>query len=650
MKLLSFGNRLLNKRGNKFMCGFIGFIHGNNVNNQDSTIIDNMLESITHRGPDSAGVYSDNVLTLGFRRLSILDLTDAANQPLYSPDGNVVLVFNGEIYNFQEIRKELQQVGYQFYTTSDSEVLLNSYLHFGVEILSKLRGMFAFCIWDKERDIQFIARDHFGIKPLYYSQNTTDQTILFGSEIKSFLNHPNFIKEFNNNALKPFLTFQYPALEETFFKGVLKLPPGHYMLIENRKINIHPYTAFDFEETSEPLDSYVESIQQTLEESVHAHKISDVKVGAFLSGGVDSSYVAKLLHPDSTYSVGFEGYTDEFDETNLAKLLSEELGFENKRKYVTASEAFETIHKIQWHMDEPDANLSSIPLYFLCELAKKDVTVVLSGEGADELFGGYDWYKPSKKMNSYKKIPLFLRKALAKIAKKMPANTYTTFLQNGALPIELRFIGQAFVWKEEDALEVLKPAYKHGPSIWDIVKPYYEKAKAYDEQTKMQYLDLHVWLPSQILLKADKMSMAHSLELRVPYLDKEVFNLAKTLPTNYRITDKGTKIALRKAAINELPTEWANRKKKGFPVPMKHWLREDKYYRIVKEMFEKPFVDQFFNKDLLLNYLEQHYVGTHNHTRYIWTVYVFCIWYEVYFPEVCNSSQVDSDTNILATA
>lgn len=619
------------------MCGFVGFIHGTQPF-QYKNFMKQMLETIVHRGPDSDGIYSDEKVTLGFRRLSILDLSTAASQPFSTENEDIVLVFNGEIYNYRELREELISYGHTFQTTSDTEVLLKGYIEYGTKVLQKIRGMFAFCIWDKKQNLQFIARDHFGIKPLYYTQHTTDNTILFGSEIKSFLPHPKFKKELNEKALRPFLTFQYPATDETFFKGVYKLTPGSFMLIQNGHIQIKSYWTHEFSPTTNSLDTHVQHIKKVLEDSVEAHSVSDVKVGSFLSGGVDSSYIAKLLKPDTTYSVGFQGYESMFDETSLAKALSEELQFENKQKHITADEAFEAIPKIQWHMDEPDSNLSSLPLYFLAELASKDVTVVLSGEGADELFGGYEWYKPSEKMEQYKKIPLPLRHILSAIAKSLPKNRYTNFLDNGAKSIEERFIGHAFVWQEDDALALLNGKYHKGPSVWDIVKTYYDKVQAEDDTTKMQYLDLHVWLPSQILLKADKMSMAHSLELRVPFLDKEVFKVASHIPTQYKVSTADTKIALRQAALDELPEAWAKRKKLGFPVPMRHWLREEKYYQMVRNTFEKAYIHEFFDQQLLLNYLDAHYEKKADHGRYVWTVYVFCVWYEQYFPEKCGWS------------
>lgn len=613
------------------MCGFIGYINGTNIIDHQQTI-ENMMNTIIHRGPDSGGIHTDDKVTLGFRRLSIIDLSDVANQPLYSADGSIVLVFNGEIYNFQDLREDLIQKGHQFKTKSDSEVLIYGYIEYGVDFVKKLRGMFAFCIWDKNKEEMFIARDGFGIKPLYFTNHTSDNTIIFGSEIKSFLPHPSFIKEINKDALRPYLTFQYSSMNETFFKGVFKLPPAHYMIIKDGKITkMEQYWDKKFHEKENSLEHYVNEIRETMKDSVDVHQISDVKVGAFLSGGVDSSYVTSLMRPNKTFSVGFKDYESMFNETTHSKDLCDILGIENESKYITAEECFEALPTIQYHMDEPQSNPSSVPLYFLCELASKDVTVVLSGEGADEIFGGYEWYQSSKKMETYEKVPFGLRKVIRGVVEKMPKSKISNFLIKGGQTVEERFIGEAVVWDEEDAFNVLKPEYRNGPTVRSITKGIYAEVPNHDDVSKMQYLDLNLWMPGDILLKADRMSMAHSLELRVPFLDKEVMELAKNIPSKYRVNEIDTKYALRQAANEELPGEWAKRKKLGFPVPIRHWLREEKYYNLVKEMFQADFTREFFDVNQLVGYLEEHYTGKANRARYIWTVYVFLVWYKRFF-------------------
>ena len=593
-----------------------------------------MMDAIIHRGPDSGRHYTDESVALGFRRLSIIDLKEESGQPMFNEDKSLVLVFNGEIYNYQQLREDLLAKGHTFTTETDSEVLLHGYEEYGVDILQKLRGMFAFVIWDTKKQSMFMARDFFGIKPLYYTQNTTDNSFIFGSEIKSFLKNPAFKKELNKDALKPYLTFQYSVLDETFFKGVFKLKPGHYMLYQNGQFEIKPYWDVQFNEKENSLEHYIQEINETMKESVNYHKISDVKVGSFLSGGVDSSYVTGLLKPNKTFSIGFKDYEGIFNETNLAEELSDILSIENYKKLMNADECFEALPTIQYHMDEPQSNLSSVPLYFLSKLASEHVTVVLSGEGADEIFGGYVWYQKSAKLEQYEKVPYAIRRTLSKMAQNLPQNKITTFLVKGGQKVEEKFIGQAKVFEEEDALRVLKDEYKNGPSVQSITKKVFDKVKGKDDVTKMQYLDLKLWLPGDILLKADKMSMAHSIELRVPFLDKEVMAMAGEIPSSLRVNRKDTKVALRAASTEVLPDEWANRPKVGFPVPIRFWLQEEKYYNIVKEMFQSEIAAEFFDTNELMRYLDEHYTKKHNYARYIWTVYVFLVWYKKFFKEL----------------
>ncbi|OJV65939.1 MAG: asparagine synthase (glutamine-hydrolyzing) [Clostridiales bacterium 38-18] len=613
------------------MCGFVGYTHVEKIDGVE--VIKKMSDAIAHRGPDSDGAYVDEQVALGFRRLSIIDLTDEGKQPMFNENEDIVLVFNGEVYNYQALREELIQKGHRFHSHTDSEVILHGYEEYGVKILDRLRGMFAFSIWDMKLKKLFIARDYFGIKPLYYTQNTTDGSLIFGSEIKSFLQHPKFIKKLNKKALRPYLTFQYSSMDETFFEGVYKLKPAHYLVYEAGKLQMTPYWHNEFKPISRDLKENVESIKQILKESVEYHRISDVKVGSFLSGGIDSSYITALLMPNKTFSVGFTEYEAMFNETKLAGELSDLLGIENHKKIITPEECFDALPKIQYHMDEPQSNPSSVPLYFLAGLAREHVTVVLSGEGADEIFAGYPWYQNSPAIDAYEKVPFGVRRAVSKVAKGLPNNRVTNFLVKGGMAVEEKFIGEAKVFDENDAMQLLKPDYQVGPSVRSITQKVYDKVKDEDDLTKMQYLDLHLWLPGDILLKADKMSMAHSLELRVPFLDREVMQFASTLPKEQRVNRENTKYALRVAANEILPEAWAKRPKLGFPVPIKYWMKEEKFYNLIKGEFDSAHAAEFFDTKLLVKYLDEHYTGTRNRARYIWTVYVFLIWHKQFFPE-----------------
>ena len=612
------------------MCGFTGFL---TRSTPDVNALHAMGDTIKHRGPDEEGHYVDEHCAIAHRRLSIIDLANG-QQPMASPDGRYVLAYNGEIYNFQEIREDLIGLGHTFLTHSDTEALLHGYMEWGAEVTKKLRGMFAFVIWDKEEKSLYGARDPFGIKPFYYA--AMGDTFFFGSEAKSFLPHPEFKKELNRDALKLYLTFQYSALNESFFKNVYRLLPGHQFLHKDGKAEFSSYHSFSFEADGLSLEEHAQQIREAVAESVQAHQISDVEVGAFLSGGIDSSVIVAQSRPDKTYSVGFAN--EGFDETGEAKALCEELNLKNISKTISADEFFDALPAIQYYADEPNANLSTVPLYFLSRLAAQDVKVVLSGEGSDELFGGYITYHTTKPYRAYRKLPFALRKAVAAVAAKLPAFHGQGFLTSAAKDIRDTYVGQAFIFDNDEAERVLTPEYR-SPLTWkDITAPYFDAVPHYDDETKKQYLDLHLWQPLDILRKADRMTMAHSLELRVPYLDRKVWEVARRIPSSQKMRGKSTtKYPLRVAAVPMLPDDWIKRPKVGFPVPFIAWLREEKYYNWAKNLLNEDFVAEFFDRDYLLNLLEQHYSGQKKTHRKLYTVLSFLIWYKVYFPEKCGA-------------
>lgn len=610
------------------MCGFVGFT---NTGNNSNRIIEDMMDKIRHRGPDSGGKHVDGDIALGFRRLSIIDITASGDQPIYNEDKSKVLLFNGEIYNFQSIREELVAKGHTFTTKTDSEVLLHGYEEYGEELLNKLRGMFAFVIWDMNTKELFGARDFFGIKPLYYAQ--MGDTFMFGSEIKAFLAHPDFKKELNEAALESYLTFQYSPMEETFFKNVFKLPAAHFFKYSGGKLTVKRYWDIHFNADNEPdLEEWVNRISDTFKNSVEAHKIADVEVGSFLSSGVDSSYVAAVANVDKTFTVGF-GEDERYNEIGWAKEFSKYINKENISKVITPEEYWDVISKVQYHMDEPLADPSCIALYFVCNKASEYVKVVLSGEGADEIFGGYNVYKEPMSVPAYNLIPRPIRRGIGAVASKLPAKRGINFLVRRGKDLEERFIGNAYMFSEKERKALLK-IKTDAPDAIELTRPFYDKVMDKDAVTKMQYLDLHMWMTGDILLKADKMSMANSLELRVPFLDKEIMALAERIPTKYRVTDENTKFAMRKAALRSAPPQTANKKKLGFPVPIRVWLKEDKYYDVVKAAFTSPVSEHFFNTDLLVKLLDEHKEGKKDNSRKIWTLYIFLVWYKVYFDDV----------------
>jgi len=610
------------------MCGICGFT--GNLENK-AVVLNNMMNKIIHRGPDSGGQHIDDGIALGFRRLSIIDL-DHGSQPMYNEDGSIVITFNGEIYNHEELRADLIERGHVFSNRADTEVLIHGYEEYGEDILLKLRGMFAFVIWDKNTGALFGARDYFGIKPFYYGMINGE--MVYGSEIKSILEYPAYQKQLNEEALENYLTFQYSVLQETFFKGIYRLMPAHCFTFQEGNLNIRRYWEPKFEaDESKSLEEWVEAIDQAMQDSIKSHKISDVEVGSFLSSGVDSSYVTACFHGDKTFTVGFD--YDKYNEIDYAKALSEKIQIQNYSKLISTKEYWESIPHIQYHMDEPLADPSAIALYFVSQTAAKHVKVSMSGEGADEFFGGYNIYREPFALEPMQKIPKALRKAMARLVSAIPFRFKgKNYIIRASKDLEERFIGNAFIFDLKGRERILKsPTGRYDYKT--LTAPYYEKAVRLDDVTKMQYIDMHFWLIGDILLKADKMSMAHSLEVRVPFLDKEVFEVARKLPVRYKVNGQNTKFAMRQAAHRYLPDMVAEKKKLGFPVPIRIWLREEQYYIIVKEAFLSKAAERYFKTDELVRLLDRHKTGKEDNSRKIWTVYMFLVWYQTFFEE-CN--------------
>ena len=609
------------------MCGFVGFT---NKINDASIVLGKMMDRIKHRGPDSDGKYVDEQIAMGFRRLSIIDLSDQGSQPIFNEDKSLVLTFNGEIYNYKDLREELVASGHKFYTHTDSEVLIHGYEQWGEDMLDKLRGMFAFVIFNKNTNEVFGARDFFGIKPLYYAK--MGETLMWGSEIKSFLDHPHFKKELNTDVLETYLTFQYSPTTETFFKNVYKLPAAHCFTYKNGEMNVRRYWEVKFHADNGPsLEDWVNRISDTFKNSVEVHKFADVEVGSFLSSGVDSSYVAAVANVDKTFTVGF-GEDEKYNEIGYAKEFSKYIHKENFSKVISPEEYWNSLSEIQYHMDEPLADPAAVALFFVCQIASEKVKAVLSGEGADEIFGGYNIYHNPADMASYFKIPRPIRKAVGAVADKLPHKHGINYLIRGSKDLDERFIGNAYIFSEKERKDILS-IKTNAPDAMAITKPFYDKVRDQDQVTQMQYIDLHLWMTGDILLKADKMSMAHSLELRVPFLDRKVMELAEQIPVKDRVTETETKYAMRLAALQACPPQTAKKKKLGFPVPIRVWLKEDKYYNIVKDKFTSPQSAQFFHTDKLVQLLDDHRAGKYDYSRKIWTVFSFLVWYDVYFSD-----------------
>ncbi|MFR5899729.1 MAG: asparagine synthase (glutamine-hydrolyzing), partial [Neglectibacter timonensis] len=614
------------------MCGFVGFWNTPEVADYE-TVIHAMADRIIHRGPDDAHYYVDDDISLGFRRLSIIDL-EGGRQPILNEDGSKALLFNGEIYNYQSLREDLLQKGHTFTTKSDSETILHGYEEYGKEILQKLRGMFAFVIWDKKEKKLFGARDIFGIKPFYYYKKGNQ--FMFGSEIKSFLSHPCFEKELDEEKIPEYLSYEYIPYENTIFKNVYKLPGAHCFVYQNGKLEVERYYRIQYRiEEDKPLEYWEDAIAKEFTESVAMHQISDVEVGCFLSSGVDSSYVVKEISKGTkkvkTFSVGYE--EEKYSELPYAQDFSKVVGVPNISNKVSADDFFDAMPEIQYFMDEPLPNPSEIPLYFLAQNARKYVKVVLSGEGADELFGGYPMYLQGGHFQRYtKKIPRPVRKMAGAVAKRLPEFKGKHFIVRGAMEPYQRFMRANYVFQSAERQKYLKRTITSSlPEEYS--RRYFDEVPGLDEPTQLQYVDMHTWMIYDILLKADRMSMANSLELRVPFLDKKMLELSVRIPTRFRAdcATETTKKALRSAAIKQLPERTANKKKLGFPVPLTDWLREDKYYNKVKDAFQSDIAEKFFVTKELMKLLDDHKAGKALNMQKIWSFYTFIIWYDQFF-------------------
>ena len=608
------------------MCGIAGFI---GKDKDKKKILKNMCDRIKHRGPDAQGYYVKGDVALGQRRLSIIDI-EGGKQPMFSKDEKLVVVFNGEIYNYQELKSELSD--YPFQTNSDTEVLLYGYKEWGSELPKHLRGMFAFALYDIEDKTLFCARDPFGIKPFYYYQNDGD--FMFASEIKAFLDHPKFKKEFNETILAPYLSFSFTPTTETFFKGVKRLDAGYSLTYKDGEMSHNRYFELNFDIKKEDYDKTVDNISKVMTDSVNHHMISDVEVGSFLSSGIDSSYIVSLAKPDKTYTVGYD--IPRYDETNYAKDLTEKLGIRNINKKITKEEYMQILPKIMYHMEEPASDPAVVALYFVANIASKDVKVVLSGEGADEFFGGYNYYREEVDCAFYNKIPFFIRHGISKFFSLFPSVRGINFLVRRGEKLEDSYIGVNKIWSEKEARKILKnkPVLKNK----DITKPIYDEFKDKSNIVKMQAIDINFWLMKDILQKADRMTMANSLEGRVPFVDTEVFKVASSLPIEYKVTKENTKVALRDAAKKVIPNEAYKKKKLGFPVPIRDWIKEDDVYKELKRELNSKVAKKFFNTEILLKMLDEHKNGKKDNYRKVWTVYSFLKWYDVFFSSNDNKS------------
>ncbi|NHM15912.1 asparagine synthase (glutamine-hydrolyzing) [Eggerthellaceae bacterium zg-887] len=645
------------------MCGFVGFTAQDYDRATNELIVKDMADRIAHRGPDAEGFFVDDDLAMGFRRLSIIDL-EHSNQPMQNADGTVTVTFNGEIYNFQELRAELQELGYEFVTNGDTETVVHGYEAWGTDVFERLRGMFAIAIWDAPKKRLVCARDLFGIKPLYY-QHAGDR-LMYASEIKAFLAHPKFQKELNRDMLPQYLCFEYMNDSQTMFKNVHKLLPGHFMVFENGRLTTQCYYRITYKiDTTKTIDEWADIINEAFDESVAAHEIADVEIGSFLSGGIDSSLAAFCMgqHADAvkTFSVGYDiGCEDklaeiaaqpDFDiklnELEDSRAFARWANLPNFETQVTAEQFLDIVPTEQYHMDEPLGAPSAIPLFFVSRLARQQVKVVQSGEGADELFGGYWIYHDQLEFEKYFKVPGPLRAAAGAVAEKLPPFHGRRFLMRGSGGPEKSYQRASMNYMWDEIPNVLRD-YDGPCKPWEWCRPHFDEAakQNVDVVTQTQYVDMVSYMPYDICLKADKMSMSQSLELRVPFLDKKVLDVALQLPTDCRVTDDHAKYALRVAASKlGFQKKVANMPKQPFITPLTVWLQTDLYYDRIKAAFTSDAAKEFFNVDYLVRMLDDHKSADFSTVEgrgklkmmRIWNIYCFLCWYEVFFGETSKS-------------
>ena len=622
------------------MCGLLGFLSADGNASQFTASIEKALPCMRHRGPDEAGTWHDDDAVFGFNRLSIIDL-EHSHQPLrWGPEGEpdrYAMTFNGEIYNYVELRKELQEAGYTFNTSGDGETIAVGYHHWGADVVRHLRGMFGFAIWDtKERQL-FLARDPFGIKPLFFA--TTEAGTAFASEKKCILEMAEDMGidlSLDRRAIEHYVDLQYVPEPESLHAGIRRLESGCTATVTpggELKQTRYFRPQFPAQKVAKGTEQELfDRIARALEDSVEKHMRADVTVGSFLSGGIDSTAIATLAKRHNpnllTFTTGFE--REGYSEVDVAAESAAAIGVEHIVKIVSPEEYADAIPKIMWYLDDPVADPSLVPLFFVAQEARKHVKVVLSGEGADELFGGYTIYKEPLSLAPFEKIPTPLRRGLGQLSKVLPEGMKgKSLLNRGSMTMEERYYGNARSFNFDQMKRVI-PWAKQEWDHRDVTAPIYAQSKNMDPVARMQHLDLFTWMRGDILVKADKINMAHSLELRVPFLDREVFKVAETIPHDLKISHGTTKYALRKAMEQIVPAHVLHRKKLGFPVPMRHWLAGDELFGWAQDQINASQTDDIFNKTAVMEMLNEHRNGFSDHSRRLWTVLTFMVWHGIF--------------------
>ncbi len=615
------------------MCGIAGCLALAPHADSDAGWTLTATDRIAHRGPDDEGFYTGSDVALGYKRLAIIDLSQGGHQPMWSADGRYVMVYNGEIYNYIELGRELTARGVSLRSSSDSEVLLESYATFGPGVVHKLRGMYAFAIWDTVERKLFCARDPFGIKPFFYR---TDGGILrFASEKKS-LADPGELTQLDGDAVRRYLAFQYVPPPATLTPPAQVLPPGCTLTARRGgQPDIRRFWRAELRPAAASSPGTPQRVLSVMRDSVDVHLRSDAPLGAFLSGGIDSAAICALVaerRPDLlTFTVGFEraGYS----EIDRAQETAAALGVKSIPYVITPQEFIRHLPEIIWHLDDPMADAAAVPLWFVAREARKHVKVVLSGEGSDELFGGYLIYHQPGVVRAGEKLPAWSQLSLKRAATLIPEGVKGRgLLERTSTPLRRRYIGNARIFDGEQVDEISGPDARGSATAFDVTDPIYRQAAeaGLDDASTMQLVDINTWLAGDILVKADRMTMAHGLELRVPFLDVEVMAVAGRLARDDKLAAGTTKYALRQAMAELLPQAAVERAKLGFPVPIGHWLRGE-MYDFADRLLREAQTDRWINKHAALALLRRHAEGApEGGWRKLWVLIVFSLWHQIY--------------------
>jgi len=633
------------------MCGICGITFHEHERPVPEAVVRSMCSAITHRGPDDEGVLVRGNTGLGMRRLSIIDLA-SGHQPISNEDGSIWIVFNGEIYNHLELREELLKKGHVFRTNSDTEAIVHAYEEFGESCPAKLNGMFAFAILDTRKRSLFIARDRLGIKPLYYYHDS--EKFVFGSELKSILRVDKIPREVSLEALDAFLTFEYVPAPLSILRGISKLPPGHSLTLKDSKISISEYWDLRFSERERSEDDLCEELRELLRDAVRIRLMSDVPLGAFLSGGIDSSAIVALMsaemsQPVKTFSIGFK--ESSYNESSFARIVSERFKTEH-HEFTIEPNALELTEKLVAHLDEPFGDFSIFPTYLVSKMAREFVTVTLSGDGGDELFGGYDTYIANKLGLAYARIPAGIRsKVISPLLNSLPPTEKKKGLINRArrfdegmrLPSDLEHTRWMIFLQAAEKAQMYSETTRQGLAGTDSyrhVRNYFSKSGTADPLNRQLYVDIKSYLVDDILVKVDRMSMATSLEARVPFLDHRFVEFSASIPGSLKLRGKSTKYLLKKAMADLLPPEIVGRGKEGFSIPIKSWLKGE-----LKELMldvlapEKVRREGFFNPDHVEKLKREHLENRENHSHRLWALMVFEIWQDIYLRDGGGAGQ-----------